>query len=502
MLYIPLVSQLSLDGNAGFQEFFALSDRLRELGERVYWYVVMPSWVTDGLRGHDRMQYVYIDSTRDHGVNDVVGFPAFELAQYFARRGGKFIVDGVLSNCVPFSSYVSRLLSDPVAHSAMPVFVRDHDEEEFQVNIDRVADRIDLAATYIGCHVGLQSDAQRSLLSSFVTTNTNPAMSRVFKDNSFLWPVGYDLDQVDEYVVNANGSPVIDVPVLFVGGDFDQTRSKRRELEIAQRLFALTKVDVLVTSRSPRYKLDRVLPKGDTSFIGSVGMRVGLDSYRRSLAKGHLFVSVSNRFNTLAGEEEIGRLVYGQVGVFPHEEWAIGRLGPDYPFYYNTGEDDEAVLLAEWIVKNYEDAAERIVPTIQKLRTEQSLGRSVDMAWGAIQATLDERYRVNQIKGPTNENKQPLFLTVYQVASKLGDEFSLDVFLDVMEEHLPWLKPWGRKGSLKVLGDVPQALPTLYDIRVMLDNLGWVDQCDGPNIVVRREREPLPDVHMESLEHE
>jgi len=47
---------------------------------------------------------------------------------------------------------------------------------------------------------------------------------------------------------------------------------------------------------------------------------------------------------------------------------------------------------------------------------------------------------------------------------------------------------------LQDIGKVGHVLPTLYDIREMLDNLGWVDTCEGQRIMLRKERDPLPGV--------
>ena len=43
-------------------------------------------------------------------------------------------------------------------------------------------------------------------------------------------------------------------------------------------------------------------------------------------------------------------------------------------------------------------------------------------------------------------------------------------------------------------GNVREPLPTMFDLRMMLDNLGWIDRCDGYKIVFERERDPLEGV--------
>jgi len=487
ILYVPLVSQQTLDGNEGFREFFDFSTYLRDKGEDIYWYVVLPQWVQDGLRGHDRMQYVYIDNTRDYLVNSIAGFPAYEIAQYFARRGGRFVVDAVLSNCVQYAGYLSCLLNDPVRKSSLPVVIRDHNEDvDFRI-VDNVNTWLLLASNYVSCHTALCSETERQVLSTFVSRKTNPSMSKVFRDRSFFWPRAHDLSKVLQVVEEQSEvKKARECPVLLCGGDFNFVANKRFEMKVARKLFVITPIKVLVASWSPRYKVEKVFPQLDRSFIQGINARMGLEVYCRSLASAHLFVSCASEFDLAAHEEEIGRLLYGMVGIFPHEPWVISRLGKDYPFYYNTGNADEATVLAEWIVTNYDEAVEMIFPLILRLRDEQRLSKVSGQVWEEISMLIRNQYRVH-LDRSGKDGKLTLFQVVEKVAKGLGNEFHLDVFLDVIEEHLPWLKPWGRKNSLKVLGDVPQSLPTLYDLREILDNLGWVDTCDQANIIVRKE---------------
>jgi len=449
LLYVPLVGSTSVASNEGYREFYALTEALRASDEKAFWYVVIPSWVTDGIRGHDRMQYVYLEGTRDVSVNDVVGFPSFELAQYFARRGGRYIVDGVLTNCVQFSLYLQRLLSDPAAKFLMPVFVRDHDEDSGSID-DSPFSWLMLAMNYIGCYTAIRSRAERRLISRFVNRYANPSLGKLFVEQSIWWPRGYDIGKFDRLV--------------------DEMK------------------------RPVRPMIENALPKKDSSFIKYINAGVSKDTYLREVARSQFFVSTIGEYDILAGEEELSRLLLGQVGVFPYIEMIRERLGKKYPFYYNSENQEEAMAMAAWVVENYGDAKEQIKPIIARLRKEHNQDCTAKKAWEQITKKIDETYVFHRVRprAEADHKKQSLFFVVYNLAKKLGDEFSLDVFLDILEEHVTWLKPWSKKGTLKELGEVSAALPTLYDIRQMLDNLGWVDQCTGVNIMLRREREPWP----------
>jgi len=490
LLYVPLVGSTSVASNEGYREFYALTEALRASDEKAFWYVVIPSWVTDGIRGHDRMQYVYLEGTRDVSVNDVVGFPSFELAQYFARRGGRYIVDGVLTNCVQFSLYLQRLLSDPAAKFLMPVFVRDHDEDSGSID-DSPFSWLMLAMNYIGCYTAIRSRAERRLISRFVNRYANPSLGKLFVEQSIWWPRGYDIGKFDR-LVDEMKRPVR--PMMFCGGDFSNATRKKRELEIGRYLLVAGASDVSVTSWSARYKIENALPKKDSSFIKYINAGVSKDTYLREVARSQFFVSTIGEYDILAGEEELSRLLLGQVGVFPYIEMIRERLGKKYPFYYNSENQEEAMAMAAWVVENYGDAKEQIKPIIARLRKEHNQDCTAKKAWEQITKKIDETYVFHRVRprAEADHKKQSLFFVVYNLAKKLGDEFSLDVFLDILEEHVTWLKPWSKKGTLKELGEVSAALPTLYDIRQMLDNLGWVDQCTGVNIMLRREREPWP----------
>jgi hypothetical protein len=393
------------------------------------------------------------------------------------------IIDGVLTNCVRFSAYLKQLLSDPVSGQSVPVFVRDHDGDGGVV-VDDIGHWLGLASSYSSCHTAVRSENEKRILAKFISRYANPAMGRLFQERCFSWRSGYDLDIVDKVVKGLPSDG--DKPVLFCGGNFDSQKVKREELKIAQWLFAINAVEVMVTSRSSRYKIENVLPSGDSSFVRWINARASSAVYLKDVGRAHLFVSVQEGYDSLANEEEFSRLLMGQIGIFPHLNWVTERLGSKYPFYYNFGNADEALAMAEWVATHYTEALGSVVSFVSRLRSEHDQESTLMMAWREMAERIQDCYVVHKMK-ERKDGKQPLFSVIHHIAEKLGDSFALDVFLDILEEHVPWLKPWNRKGALKELGEVPRVLPTLYDIREMLDNLGWVDTCEGPSIMLRRE---------------
>lgn len=496
-LYVPLVQNLSLDNNEGFQEFFSFSRRLMESGEKAFWYVLLPSWVTDGMRSHERVQYVYLDTTRDVWVLENLGYPAYELAQNFSRRGGRYTVDAVMTNCTKFASYLSVILSDPVKKKIIPVFTRDVSDGLRIEGGESVKDWFRLISDKISCYQLLRSGTEKQMYAEMISRRLHPAISREFDGVSTVWPVGLDLRDIDRVVGEAKDSKEnAEELTLFCGGDFRNRTAKARELRIAKRIFSAGGPRTSIVSTSYRAKIEQALPKKDTSFLKGLIANVNIDTYRHSVASAHVFVSVLEDRDVSMFSEELTRLILGQIGVFPYTQSVIRELG-DYPFVYNEGEEDEAVEMAIWVLENYDKATEMAKPMISKLREKHDIRKTSVAAWDAIQKRVDRAYVVNQMK-ESRTGRPTLFQTVYKVASGLGKEFTLDVFLDVMEEHLNWLKAYGRKGSLKEFGDVPKALPTLYDMRMMLDNLGWVDTSETAKVVLRKIRDPLPEIDLEA----
>lgn len=488
ILVIPSISRTSAIDDAAYQEFFALSRLVFEAGERAYWYMVMPSWVRDGLFGHDRIGYIYLDSTRDSSLNNVTGFPALELARQFARRGGRHTVDAVLTDCTLFASYLGKLLSDPNRPS-MPVVLRMHGDAPIR---DIPAEWMMLGASIVCNKVAVRSSKELSMLARLVGNYVNPGMRRLMLENAVSWPMGHDLSKLALVRKDVKRQ---DRVVMFVGGGFNDHSDKRWLIDLARSVSVSGISEVALTSSSPRYRVERSLPNRDRSFFYSFHTGVRGDAYLREIARYHYFVSsCTETVGPDDLEDEMLRILMGQVGIFPAIPSIRDRLQPDYPFLYNAGNTDEVLTLVDWVVSHYDKAQEMIIPSV-KLLTECHDDRKTSLDfWRGMQDIIEERYRVNRLKDRPEGEKQPLFSTVYDVARGLGDEFVLDVFLDVLEEKVTWLKPFGRKGTLKEYGDVAENLPTLYDLREMLDNLGWADQCDGIDIRLKRERDPMEGV--------
>jgi len=472
LLYIPNVTRQSLVDNVGFQEFLKISEATHRLGLDVYWYVVVPSWATDGMRGHQRLQYLYMDSTRDGAVSELVGFSADEIAKFFSRRGGRYIVDAIISNKAGFASYVASLLGDPFGHATIPVIIRDNGDTIKKLSSNNDRDLFFMLSNYVNCYTALRSNSEMSIVSSIVGKNLSPSIARTFVNRSFVWNSSFD--QVDR----CDRSD--DSLVVFSGGDFRNSANRRRELLLYRRLFATHGVKVVVYTGSSRSRIKQAFPDGDESFISSINPNVQMGAYTSHLSMADMFVSFSSKFDTVDIDDELSRLLHGQVGVFPYARCSADRLGEDYPFYYNSGNSDEAFAVASWVVDHIGDARGMITDVVDKIRSNHFVDH---VAGGVVGKIADIVHSHSGEYGGTRERSIDV---IGGVAERMGDSFPLDVFLDVMEEHLTWLKPFGRKGALKDFGSVRHNMITLYDIRSMLGDLGWVDLCNSSNIVLER----------------
>jgi hypothetical protein len=491
-LYVPSVGKTTVADNEGYLEFCTLVDVLSARGEDVVWYVLVPSWVKDGLRPYDNLEYVYLDAVRDVNITMTAGFPAFEVARNFARRGGMRIIDGVLTNCVGYAAYLGSLLSDNESPFRVPVFVRDHVVRDF--SHESFYDWLNLAHSYTGCHLAVRSDYESRAISSFLRQYSNPAFGRIFLDGLVKWPVvydpvGYDVDSERCYSDVSDNAP----SVLFCGGEYGIPGLKVDELKIAKKLFISGNILASLATRTPRYKVDKAFPHGDKSFLRWLNTSVEKDEYDREVKRGDFFVSVQGKGPSLIIEEELSRLIVGQVGIVPYGGLFVEKLGEGYPFYYNPCRLDEAVGMASWVADNLFESR-KLVKSFSKDLMEKSDARIVAMdVWHAMAKEIDKTYRVHKMRRSLDGNRRSVLEVVYDVATKLGDHFMLDVFLDILEEHITWLKPFSRKGTLKSYGDVRPGLPTLYDLREMLDNCGWVDMGGGRGIVLQRVKDPVFD---------
>ncbi len=485
VLIIPSVSTVSVAENASYQELYQLTEEVAKAGSDVFWYMVVPPWVRDGLQGHKRLHYVHVETTRDLELNDIIGYSAYDLAVWFARRGGKFIIDAVVTDCVQFSLQLSQFLSDP-SSVPVPVFLRDLRRRDRRRNPD-LGSRLSIAMNYATARVGATSSWHKAELTEYVRSCLVPAQVKRFISRTFDWPLSIDLDFLENCRDTVEKGKT---PVVFVGGNPDDNGGKK-VLRICRKLFALG-VEVALTSRSSPSRVKLLLPDRDISYISEIKSSVPRDSYYLEAAKAHMFISVGRTEG--AFHEELERLILGQVGVFPYKEFVIELFGDKYPFYYNEGDMDEAYEMTAWVAENYDEAIGMIEPFVKIVKEKLSRSQVFLDAWATMGNSIDEGYRVHTMRDAEDGKALPLLNAVKKVAEGLGEEFAMTVFLDVLEETVSYLKPWGRKGTLQTLGRVKTPLPTLYDLREMLDNLGWVDQHSGSEIIVRKVRDPLKGV--------
>jgi len=467
-LIVPNIFKKTVVDNAGYREFYNLTKIVSSI-DSVYWYMVVPSWVQDGLLGHDRLTYVHLDPSHDRIINDIVGFPALEIARQFARRGGRNIIDGVVTDNVYFSAYLGKLLSDQNSKYDVPVFLRKHGK----VSIDSDLDAILVAANYAASSVAPVSELNKNNIVASISENISPVVRRTMRKKMFLWTQGYDMSVVDRLRMVPKDN------TLFVGGSFEHNVKKREQIKNAVRLSSANVLNSVLASCSKSYVVNRFLNDGDRTSFVSVKTGLGTDMYLSEMSMAGCFISFADsKWDSGDMEDELLRLMVGQVGVFPYVDVVVSILGEDYPFYYNDGNILEAAALVEWIVANLKDAQKKISDIVDKLILEHDEKETFTSAWQHMSKVSDD------CSVSIDKMNKALVEQVENVAVALGNEFFLDVFLDVLEEKVPWLKPWGRKGLLKEYGDIDRSLPTLYDLRAILSFLGWHDACNSAEIKI------------------
>lgn len=471
LLYVPLVTTTGVDGD-GYRDFFSFAER----GDH-FWYAVVPTWVADDLKASNRIHYVYLDTARYPFVNDLIGFPAFEMLQWFGRRGGKLVVDAAVTNCVGFGVYLRSLLSDRFRDDSVPVVVRD-----ISRFYGREEDRVSRAITLAQCHYAARSRYEIEFAAKGLREILSPSSVRDFFGRSFVWPSMFPPREAKR------GKGV----TFFIGGDFENSSAKKWAVDVISRVATASGIDAILSTRTAKYKVDRAI--SDYSIFSSVNLDAESDTVERDEGRSHLFLSVAGRASDADEfEYELSLLARGQIGVFPHSELAEEEIS-GYPFLYNPGSVEEAESICEWVAQNWDEAV-AMAETHVKAVVCKHWTSVAGVASKEIERIIAENYRINRLRDAgTKKAKVPLFHTVHSVAKKLGDRFALSVFLDVLEEHVSWLKPWGHKGALLDVNSMRSSLPTLYDLREMLDNLGWVDECRETEIFVKRIRDPLPAV--------
>jgi hypothetical protein len=485
VLIIPAISTTSVASNFSFQELFEFSEIVSE-NKGVYWYIVVPPWVRDGMKGHKNLQYVHLETTRDIEVNDIVGYSAYEVATQFARRGGKYVVDAVITDCVEFSLQLQRVLSD-LTKNPVPVFVRDLRRKYLH---KKELCKFSVAQSLVQGFSGVTSRSHRSEVVSFLSESLKASVVNSFIDRSFVWPLSSNLDYLDKF----KSVEKRDEMSVFLGGE-PEDNGGAEVLGIYKNLFACVDVDVRIVTTSSMSRLKVVLRDGDYSYLGDMKAGVPVEAYYTEMAKSHLFVSVAESEKSF--HDDLEKMVLGQVGIFPWKSnsFVANYFDSDYPFLYLPGDHDQALSMAQWVVDNYKDSVSMISKYVDKIRKLIDRKNVFVRVWSELEKVIFRQYRVYKMKEWNKLKRMPLFNAVNHVATQLGDQFAMRVFLDILEEQVTWLKPWNRKETLVTFGVNKEPLPTVFDLREMLSNLGWEDTCESPDIVLFKKHDVVKGVY-------
>lgn len=476
-LYIPLVTRTSLSGNEGYAEFCDLVRYVNESGDKSFWYVMIPIWVRDGIVPIDGVHYLYVDTVRDVRISRMAGYPAFEIAREFSRRGGRFVIDAVLTNCTLFSGYLSYLLSDPESIHNVPVFVRNKDREGW-ASRGRMGDSLSLASSVSMAHVAVSSSSEKRMLLEFLSSHINAKARSSFEGNVFDWGPGYDL------VKRVHREPR-DIAHMFCGGSFKFSFGRSLEFSVARHLESEGLAKLIISTQSTMGDISKSIGKITIPSL-SILHSLAYEMYERTFHTGDFFVSAFSENMIYESEDCIKRLISGQVGIFSYSGLAMERLGDNYPFFFNSGDVTEATAMASWVSENIETARSEIEPFVDKLVAENRRDVSFGRAWRRMCSVIDQQCGEASIAHSDDGDRGPLDIAISDISSKYGEKVSLDVVLDVLEEKVPWLKPWNRKGSIKTFGEIPDNLPTMYDIRHSLSGIGWEDDCSLKDIFMIR----------------
>lgn len=485
VLLLPSVARKEAGNHPAYTEFLSLAACVAKNnpGEG-FFYCVVPSWSRDSLVVVPGVHYEYVDATRNQGFTRMVGLPPFELAQRFARRGGRFVVDVVLTDEIYFAPYLQRVLSDPVAEHKVLFFLRDY--EFVHLSSESIVDKASLAVGFASGSLLSRSEQQGNEMLGFSSQNANPAISRLVANRSAVWPVGYDFSKL-EPKKNKDFT-------LILATDFSDVSYCARVLRLYRTVSAAAqkKIKVVVASQENQKRAEKCLPDGDASFVSSFRCGLTTEELMGEFASADAFF-VPDRVSTDQNyETEILGLACGCVGVLPNREQYASRIGSVevYPYYYEPAmEKDQAAEFLLWGIDNRDGFSSVMAESNVSgmLRELHDKNRTSRLIWDTIKKRVAAAYTTHDLMGKAGK-KTSLVKSVHEVAKKLGDRFDLVSFVDVLEEQVSWMKPWGKKGAIHEVGQ-STTLPTLYQLREILDNLGWVDVGGSPGVTVQRKKQ-------------
>jgi glycosyltransferase involved in cell wall biosynthesis len=451
----------------------------REMDRKFFFYMILPEWAQDPWPDEPNQFTITVPMNKDFWMNEMIGVPAEPLAEAFCRRGGKYIVDMLYTEMVRPSWYMGQVISDYRSRHSLPVFITDPITIGGWVNRTwehRVANAYSYLHGYPLATSTFEENGYRELVTDFF----RPAYIDKFNQRIHRVPVAIDIASYQKVRDEEQGNKHEKVS-LFCGMRFNEDKGIKFIMDVFRTLYASGRdIYVCSTTGTDQIKGTQQIPDKDMSMLKTMKFGCPRDEYVQEAARCHVFLSAS-KVESFA-MHIVEQLTLGLIGVLPNAQWVWDWIPKEYPFVYEPGDRVEAYTMISWVMDNYERAYEMARPFMDYVAKAYDSKESSKAIFDAFNQRIDERF-VDYTKKPLRFSKggkfrYPFRLEVCDAADSLGESFSMPQLLQVLKARMKGTDV----GVFTKLGGPRLGVPTLYDIRMMLESYGWTDACDGPKV--------------------
>jgi len=214
-------------------------------------------------------------------------------------------------------------------------------------------------ASYLSRPTIVLTEAVRKGINKYLRPYLSSAQCAKVASSMKVQSQGIDFEKIDRV---AEGVEKYETMTLLIACRFNQWKDPRATLKIFSHAFKIG-LDVSIHALSSTTSNLFFELQAEFKEIEWIP-RMAHEKYLEECAKCHIILVMSGREAFPVGYFE--QIATGNPGVFARRDWGEEILGHDYPFFVNN--EKEACACVKWIIRNYEEAREMMVPVVKRLR--------------------------------------------------------------------------------------------------------------------------------------
>ncbi len=407
ILVIPLIGISNINSDSDYLYYADIIKGAKKRGW--YFYMVLPEYAEGEVDELPNCEYVYVPMGKDF-FEESMHFP-YELLEKFGRRGGKYLIDLIMTTRTGGSVMGQSMLSDFRRKDYIPTVL-----VEAMVRAWKKPNDVDAslrAMSYCLSYTWLLSTEEKKRALDIITRVASPYLVNQFLENSKVIETGVRVEQLDKTIAKAK---LNDKFSLFFGGRFSVEKRPEIMKELVEKLYSYGRdIEVYVTTQHVN---SRYLRKyGNSVVYTDLKKGCSREDFLDTASSSHVFICSSDDESWPSGFWE--QLYVIGIGIFPDKPWVRANLPKDYPYIYKDIMEGHTML--RYILDNYEEAKAKIDWIRPWIRENANWQKQLDKALDWVSTIEKQSFKLS---GKTMEidGKDGLGTMILEVVETFGDE--------------------------------------------------------------------------------